>query len=231
MAEIVGRDRVIVALDRPDPAENLALVEKLRGHAKWFKVGMREYYGAGDRLLRRLDEIGASVFLDLKLHDIPETVRGAAAALAPLRPALATVHASGGSAMIRAAVEGFGDSTKVLAVTVLTSLDVADAESLGWQGGISATAERWARIAIEAGAAGLVCSGHEAKALRARHRDALLVTPGVRPAGAAVGDQSRVMTPGAAIAAGSSYLVVGRPIHGASDPVAAFEAIAAEKVG
>jgi orotidine-5'-phosphate decarboxylase len=231
MAETVGAERVIVALDRPDPADNLELVELLKGHATWFKVGMREYYGAGDRLLGRLRELGANVFLDLKLHDIPETVKGASQALAYLRPALATVHASGGAAMIRAAVEGFGPQTQVLAVTVLTSLAADDAAALGWQGDIPATATRWARIALEAGAAGVVCSGHEVAALRALHPGALLVTPGVRPAGAATGDQARVVTPAAAITSGASYIVVGRPIHGAPDPLAAFRAIAAEKVG
>ncbi len=160
------------------------------------------------------------------------TVEHAARSLRGLRPALATVHSAGGAAMVRAAIEGFGDETGVLGVTVLTSLDADDLARLGTSASPQALALRLGVAAMEDGARGLVCSGAEVSAMRAalgaRFAGAVLVTPGIRPAGAAVGDQKRVMTPARAVAAGSSLLVVGRPIHGAPDPAAAFEAVCAE---
>jgi len=228
---IPGADRVIVALDRPTTDENLALIDALDGHARWFKVGMRQFYAGGEPVLERIEQAGAQLFLDLKLHDIPKTVEGAARSLARFSPALTTVHASGGAAMIRAAVEAFGSlgaTTRVLAVTVLTSLDADDLAALGVAGTARDVARRWAAAAVDAGAHGLVCSGHEAAALRAAVPGALLVTPGIRLAGDAVGDQKRVMTPRRALEAGATHLVVGRPIHAADDPAAAFARVCAD---
>lgn len=225
----MSADAVIVALDRATPEANLELVRALAGRARWFKVGMRLFYAGGDAVIAAIRETGAQLFLDLKLHDIPATVAGAMQSLAPIAPELLTIHASGGEAMVRAAREAAPASTKLLAVTVLTSLADDDAASLGWKDGTAATVSRWARLAVDAGAHGLVCSGHEAGALRVElGPEPLLVTPGIRPAGAAVGDQQRVMTPSRALDAGASLLVIGRPIHAAQDPVAAFDAIVEE---
>ncbi len=232
MAEKVGADRVCVALDRDTLEGNAALIEALAGRARWFKLGMGAYYAGGAWLAERVADAGAKLFLDLKLHDIPATVEHAARSLRGLRPALATVHSAGGAAMVRAAIEGFGDETGVLGVTVLTSLDADDLARRGTSASPQALALRLGVAAMEDGARGLVCSGAEVSAMRAalgaRFAGAVLVTPGIRPAGAAVGDQKRVMTPARAVAAGSSLLVVGRPIHGAPDPAAAFEAVCAE---
>ena len=223
-----ARHRIIVALDRPSEAENVALVRALSGRATWFKVGMRQYYAGAERTLAAIAESGAKLFLDLKLHDIPATVAGAAESLRAHQPDLVTVHAAGGSAMIRAAVDGFADDTAVVAVTVLTSLSPEDASAVGWQASIGEVASQLAGLAIAAGASGVVCSAHEASSLRAAHAGAILVTPGVRLPGAGTDDQKRVMTPSAALRAGSSLLVVGRPIHQAADPVAAFDAVVAD---
>lgn len=232
---VVGAERVCVALDRASADENIAVVRALAGRAAWFKVGLRQYYAEGAaEVLAAIRDAGAKLFLDLKLHDIPKTVGDAAGSLRPVAPDLLTVHASGGSDMVRAAVDALAPvGAGILAVTVLTSLDGADLSGM-W--GISdpdvpAIVERLGRTAVHGGAAGLVCSALEAAPLRAALGEGpLLVTPGIRPAGAAVGDQKRVMTPARAIDAGASLLVVGRPIHGATDPAAAFDAIVAEQV-
>lgn len=219
---------ICVALDRASTEENLALIATLGQRVGWYKVGMRQFYAGGDTVIAAVRAAGARLFLDLKLHDIPATVGGAMASLAPYAPELMTVHASGGREMIAAAVAAAGSQTRILAVTVLTSLSEADASALGWQGSPADVVARWARLATDAGAHGLVCSGHEAARLRAGlGTTPWLVTPGIRPPGGEAGDQKRVMTPQAALAAGANLLVVGRPIHGASDPVAAFEALAA----
>lgn len=227
----LGADRVIVALDAGSTDANLALVRRLAGRARWFKVGMAEYYTAGGRLFEEIAEAGGQTFLDLKLHDIPRTVYEAARALALWRPALATVHASGGSEMVAQAVEGFsaaGSETIVLGVTVLTSLDDTALGKIGYARGARESAQRLGDVAMSGGARGLVCSAHEVAALRQRHPEAVLVTPGIRSAGEATQDQRRVATPGDAIAAGASLLVVGRPIWAATDPEAAFDRIALE---
>jgi len=171
---------------------------------------------------------GIDVFLDLKLHDIPATVRGAALAVAPLAPAYLTVHASGGPDMVAAAVDALPD-TRITAVTVLTSLDEVALAAIGMAGPARAAAVRLARLAVEAGARAIVCSPHEVAAIRAAvPADITLITPGVRPVGAALDDQRRVATPAQAIADGADLLVIGRPITAAADPRAAAEAIAAE---
>ena len=221
-------ERICVALDQPSAEENLALVRTLEGRATWFKVGMRLFYEAGGDVVRAVQETGARVFLDLKLHDIPATVAGAMRSLAPLAPSLVTVHAAGGAAMIAAAAEASPEQTRVVAVTVLTSLAPPDLVQIGWPGAPADTAARLAAVAMRAGADGMVCSPREVATLRARFPDAALVVPGIRPAGAALGDQRRVATPSEALDAGASLLVIGRPIRAAADPRAAFDAIAAE---
>ncbi len=221
-------DRIIVALDRPSLEENLELVRLLEGRSAWYKVGMRQFYAGAEPLFAAIQAQGASLFLDLKLHDIPATVEGAAASLARLKPALATVHAGGGREMIAAAARGFRDAgssdTRILAVTVLTSLDRSDLAELKMvpPGELVALL---GRVAMGAGADGLVSSPHEVSALREAFPEALLVTPGVRLVSGPTHDQKRVATPAAALAAGADYLVVGRAIHHSEDPVAAFDRI------
>jgi orotidine-5'-phosphate decarboxylase len=227
-------DRIIVALDAASEAENAAAVARLRGHARWFKVGMRAFYRDAESSVSAVRGAGGRLFLDLKLHDIPATVAGAVSSLAPLSPELLTLHASGGPRMIEAAretVDRLGLPTRLLAVTVLTSLSDMELEALGWTGGASAWAARWGRMAVDSGAHGLVCSAWEASGLRVLlGPDVLLVTPGIRPAGGDAQDQSRVQTPRAAVAAGADLLVVGRPLLQAADPVAAWRSLVADLV-
>ncbi|MDF1564051.1 MAG: orotidine-5'-phosphate decarboxylase [Deltaproteobacteria bacterium] len=225
---------VALDFDRGEPA--VALAGKLAGKVGGVKVGLELYLSEGQQIVRELGAAGHRIFLDLKLHDIPNTVAGAARVAGSLGVWLLTVHASGGEAMVRAAVEAAAEGAaavgeeppRIMAVTVLTSLSDDDLGALGVEGGATETALRWARLARGAGAAGVICSPREAAAMReALGADALIVTPGVRPPGSAVGDQARVATPAEAVAAGADHLVVGRPIRAAEDPVAAAEAIAA----
>ena len=211
----VTRDHIAVALDLTDPAEALRLAERLRGHGlTWFKVGLGLWIRGGRPVVEGLQKLGARVFLDLKLHDIPHQVRLATAAVAELGVDLLTIHAAGGSAMCAAAAEVRGD-TRLLAITVLTSLP-----------GSPATVIERATLAREAGIDGVVCSPLEVGALRERFAPPfMLVTPGIRPTGAALGDQKRVATPEQAVASGSDLLVIGRPITQAADPAAAIAAI------
>lgn len=225
-----ARERIIVALDRSTVDENLGLITSLRGRCAWFKVGLRSHYEAGDRVIDAVRAAGGRLFLDLKLHDIPATVNGAVRALARHAPDLLTVHASGGAAMVRAAVEAAREvtpSTRVIAVTVLTSFSAESLEALGL-GDVGGTATRWGAEAMRGGADGLVCSGEEVASLRSAHPDATLVVPGIRRAGESRGDQSRVLGPVEAVARGATFLVVGRPIHASEDPAAAWDAYAAE---
>lgn len=227
---MLPEERVIVALDRASAAENIALVHSLKGSARWFKVGMRQFYAGADAVFDAIRAADAKLFLDLKLHDIPETVAGAAASLAPIAPELLTIHASGGPAMVRAAVETLAErspQTKVLSVTILTSMGPEDIEVFG-ASEVAPLVRGLATRAVGAGSHGVVASAQEAAMLRPLLGDALIVTPGIRPAGSAVGDQKRVMGPRAAIADGADLLVIGRPIHGAADPRAAFDAILEE---
>ncbi len=222
-------NRLIAALDVPDGAAADALVARLGGVPSWIKIGLELFCAEGPALVRAHVGAGGSVMLDLKLHDIPETVARATTRLAPLGAGLLTVHAGGGRAMLAAAVEAAGSATRVLAVTVLTSLDDADLADIGAVGPASALVLHRARLAIAAGCAGVVASPHEVAAVRAiAPAGFLVVTPGVRPAGAAAGDQKRVMTPAAARAAGADLVVVGRPLRDAPDPAAAARAIVAE---
>jgi orotidine-5'-phosphate decarboxylase len=229
------RAHVIAALDTDTADEALALARELAGVLGWVKIGSKLFTSSGPALLDALGELGLTVFLDLKYHDIPSVV-GAACERAARHPAVGmlTVHASGGRDMIRRAREGAragrpGSPPSVVAVTALTSLSGEDVAALGIEGGVEAWVERLAALAIDAGADGLVCSAREAAHLRARHPAARLVTPGIRPA-AQMGrdDQARAVTPADALAAGSSHLVIGRPIYRADDPVAAALAIGDE---
>ena len=226
----MSRSRLIVALDTADRARASSWAGSLADACGMFKLGLEYVLANGPEGVRAIG--GRPLFLDLKLHDIPNTVAGATRALAALSPAMLTVHAGGGGAMVAAARAALGEGTgrpRLLAVTVLTSLDAASLRALGAGDDPSAQVLRLAGIALDAGADGLVCSPHEIVALRARFgAGPLLVVPGIRPAGAERGDQARVTTPGAALAAGADWLVVGRPITAAPDPAAAAASIASE---
>ena len=231
-----AKDRVIVALDC-SAEEALALADKLSGKATWMKVGMTLYYAEGPSIVAALKERGFKVFVDLKFHDIPHQVEGAAASAGASGADMLTMHTVGGVAMMQAAQRGAEKAAALrgcevpatLGITVLTSMDEATLASTGVARPVADQVLAMAALAKEAGISGVVASPQEAAALReALGPDAYIVTPGVRPAGSAKGDQSRVATPAAAFAAGASHIVVGRPITQADDPVAAFEAIAAE---
>jgi orotidine-5'-phosphate decarboxylase len=219
-------DRLIVALDFPDTRAALALVDRLHGATHWFKVGLELYIAEGNSLVAELKRRGYSIFLDLKLHDIPNTVASAVRAATHLGVDMLTVHAAGGPEMIAAAVGAAESRLTLLAVTVLTSMDAAQLEATGVTGTPGAQVDRLAAMALACGVGGFVCSPNEVASLRKRlGNEPLLVIPGIRPEGADVGDQRRVATPAAAMAAGASYLVVGRPITRAEDPEAAARAI------
>jgi orotidine-5'-phosphate decarboxylase len=219
--------RLIAAIDTADARHAAGLIRAVAPHCGLVKLGL-EFFMANGAAGMRVAE-GVPVFLDLKLHDIPNTVAGAVRALAPLRPAMLTVHAAGGAAMVAAAVEAAaGTGAKILAVTVLTSLNASALSDTGVAGGTAQQVLRLGRLALAQGADGLICSAHEISLLRdAFGAKPLLVVPGIRPAGTEAGDQARVMTPEQAIAAGADYIVVGRPITQAPAPGEAAEAIAA----
>ena len=236
MTSLAVGNRLIAAIDAPGAAEADALVERLGGVPSWIKLGLELFCAEGPAIVGRYTARGLAVMLALKLHDIPETVARATARVAQLGAGLLTVHAGGGRAMLEAAVRaaaagtGAGQAgTRVLAVTVLTSLDDADLADIGATGPVAALVRRRAELAIAAGCHGVVASPHEVAAIRAIAPPGFaIVTPGVRPAGAAAGDQKRVMTPREARAAGADLVVVGRPLRDAADPAAAARAIAAE---
>jgi orotidine-5'-phosphate decarboxylase len=231
--------RLAVALDVSSRASALDLARALAGHVGVIKVGLEAFTAHGPAFVDEVGATGTPVFLDLKLHDIPNTVERAARNCARLGVRLLTVHAGGGEAMLRAARAGAEAGTAsglerplVIAVTVLTSLDDDSLAALDLPGGAMARALRWAVLARRSGCDGAVCSPRAAAALRAATApDFVLVTPGIRPAGEASGDQKRVATPVAALAAGADLLVVGRPITGAADPAAAADVIVAELCG
>ena len=226
---VLSRERLIVALDYPDAASALAFVDQLEGSVHWFKVGLELYLSAGNTIVHTLVRHGFSVFLDLKLHDIPNTVAGAVRTASRSGASLLTIHASGGAAMIEAAANAAASvdtAPKILAVTVLTSMDEQQLHAVGVPGAVAAQVELLARLAVNAGADGLVCSPEESGRLRQILGPApVLVTPGIRPAGAGNDDQKRIATPEAALRSGASYLVVGRPITQAADPQQAAENI------
>jgi orotidine-5'-phosphate decarboxylase len=222
-------NRLIVALDFPDTRAALALVDRLNGATRWLKVGLELYIAEGNSLVAELKRRGYSIFLDLKLHDIPNTVASAVRAATHLGVEMLTVHAAGGPEMITAAVRAAESRLTVLAVTVLTSMDAKQLEAIGVAGTPAAQVDRLAAMASACGVGGFVCSANEVPSLRKQlGNEPLLVIPGIRPAGADIGDQRRVATPAAAMADGASYLVVGRPITRAEDPEATARAILEE---
>lgn len=218
---------VYVALDTPDLARAAGLARAVRSHVGGIKLGLEFFSANGRAGVREMADIGLPVFLDLKFHDIPNTVGKAIQALRPLNPAILTVHAAGGRAMMEDAKAAAPVGTKVVAVTVLTSLDGSDLSDVGCDADAHAQVLRLTRLAHDAGLDGVVLSGDEVREARAAWPHGFFVVPGVRPAGGQAGDQKRVMTPRAARQAGASILVVGRPITGADDPDAAARAICA----
>lgn len=225
---------VFVALDTPDVSRALAIARAVKPHVGGLKVGLEFISALGPDAVRRIVEIGLPVFADTKFHDIPNTVAGAARAIAMLGVRMFNLHASGGEAMMRAAAEAIADvhpRPLLIAVTVLTSLDDAALASVGQRGPSAAQVERLASLAKTSGLDGVVCSAHEIAAVRkACGPDFLTVVPGIRPSGSTLGDQRRVMTPAGALAAGADVLVIGRPITAAAEPAKAAQSIAQELV-
>jgi orotidine-5'-phosphate decarboxylase len=218
---------IYVALDTPDLDRAKAIAARVRHHVGGIKLGLEFFMANGRHGVHEMAEIGLPIFLDLKLHDIPNTVGKAIQALRPLNPAILTVHAAGGRAMLEDAKAAAPTGTKVVAVTMLTSLDSNDLQSIGLAPDPHEQVVRLAELARSAGVDGIVCSGEEVKAAHAAWKDGFFVVPGVRPANGVAGDQKRVVTPRAALDAGASILVVGRPITQAEDPDLAARAIEA----
>lgn len=235
MELMLARDRLIVALDVPSAAQARQIVQTLGETVTTYKVGKQLFTAEGPQLVRDLIASGRKVFLDLKFHDIPNTVAEAVRSAAGLGVTMLNIHASGGSKMMRAAVEAAAQSaTKplVLAVTVLTSLSDADMQEIGVSGSARTQVLRLATLARNAGCGGIIASAQEASALRRELGEGFdIVVLGIRPAGADIGDQARVMTPREAIEAGATYLGVGRPIYQAADPAKAAREILAEMEG
>jgi orotidine-5'-phosphate decarboxylase len=231
----VNDARIVVALDYPGADQALAMADQLDPARCRVKVGKELFTRAGPAIVNALHERKLEVFLDLKFHDIPNTVAGACSAAADLGVWMLNVHASGGSAMLeaaRTAVDASGASPLLIAVTVLTSQDEDSLKALGIEATVDEQVARLAQLTQAAGLDGVVCSAREIAGLRAAHDDSFaLVTPGIRPASVAAGDQKRVMTPAEAVRQGASYLVIGRAITGASDPTAALACIEAEMRG
>jgi orotidine-5'-phosphate decarboxylase len=225
---IAAKDRLAVALDFPTEHEALKLVDQLDETCQWYKVGMELYYAAGNSIVQKLRDRGFNVFLDLKLHDIPNTVAGAVRSATQAGASLLTIHASGGAAMMTAAAEAASapNAPRLLAVTVLTSMDANELAGIGITASPAEQVLRLAELAKKSGINGMVCSPEEVALLRKETGpDTLLVIPGIRPAGADIGDQKRIATPAQAIAQGASLLVVGRPITRAANPAAAAQSI------
>ena len=218
---------IFVAVDTPDMDRARVLATSVRNCAGGLKLGLEFYCSNGPDGVREMAGFGLPVFLDLKLHDIPNTVAKAVESLHPLQPAILTVHAAGGRAMLEDAKAAAPENTKVVAVTVLTSLDSGDLVSTGISGGLSEQVERLAALARDSGLDGIVCSGAEVEAARRSWPKGFFVVPGVRPEGSGTADQKRVVTPRSALDSGASVLVIGRPITVAPDPEAALKAIAA----
>jgi orotidine-5'-phosphate decarboxylase len=234
--ELSAAERIMVALDVPDGEVALRLARCFEGIPCWMKIGMELYYAAGPQVVREVKAMGARVFLDLKLHDIPNTVRGAARSVTRLGVDMFNVHAAGGSAMMRAAVEGAAEAASgggvplIIAVTQLTSTDERTLhDEIGIPGPLEEAVVRYARLASAAGLNGVVASAREAAAVKAAcGGDFLAVTPGIRPAGADAQDQARVVTPRDALVLGSDYLGIARPPTAAADPRLALERIVSD---
>lgn len=218
---------IYLALDLPRLDAAIALAQKVKGHVGGLKLGLEFFCAHGHHGVHEVAKVGLPIFLDLKLHDIPNTVAGAMQSIHVLEPAIVTIHAGGGRAMMEDAKAAAGEHTKVVAVTVLTSLDDGDMASMGVGGSAYDQALRLADLAQEAGLDGIVCSGHEVGAIHKRWKKGFFVVPGLRPSDGTLGDQKRAVTPRAARDAGASVLVIGRPISRAEDPVAAARAIEA----
>jgi len=229
-------DRIYVALDTPDVNKAVALAEQLAGHVGGVKLGMEFYYANGPEGARAVSAVGMPLFLDLKFHDIPNTVAGAVRSTLALNPAILNVHAQGGPEMMRAAQGALDDANGakplLIAVTVLTSLSDEDLGETGYTLGAADLVTRLAKLTQSCGLGGVVCSPREIKAIRAAcGPDFKLIVPGIRPEWAAVGDQKRITTPAQAIRDGADYIVIGRPITGADDPLDAAKRIADELSG
>ena len=218
---------VYLALDVPQIEAGKTLVDKLKAHIGGVKLGLEFFCAHGHHGVHEIAHCGLPIFLDLKLHDIPNTVAGAMQSIHVLEPAIVTVHASGGRAMMEDAKAAAAEHTKVVAVTMLTSLDERDLKRTGVDGSPHDQVMRLADLAQEAGLDGIVCSGQEVGAVHKQWKDGFFVVPGLRPAGSSIGDQKRVVTPRQARNDGASVLVIGRPISKADDPVAAARAIEA----
>jgi orotidine-5'-phosphate decarboxylase len=223
-----ARERVIVALDVPDLKAAADFLDRLEGQPLFYKVGLELFVAEGVRAVEVVRSRGDEVFLDLKLHDIPETVARAVSSAMALGAELLTLHTAGGLVMMKRAAQAAQGRAKLLGVTVLTSLVDDDLRADGIAGSMREAVVRRARLAAQAGLAGVVCSPLEVADVRQACPSLLLVVPGVRPAGAETGDQKRVAAPGSAIAAGADYLVVGRPIRDATSPAVVFSAVVAE---
>ena len=224
-----GKAEIIVALDEPSLSDARRLMERLAGRAKFYKVGLQLFTAAGPAALETVKQHGARVFLDLKLHDIPNTVASAVRSARDLGVDLCTIHLGGGPEMCAAAVAEAGERMKILGVTVLTSSNQATLEACGVHGSVGEQVVRLAKMGYSAGVRGFVASALELPLLRAElGNEPLLVIPGVRPAGSEVGDQKRTATPAEVVRGGATHLVIGRPISRADDPAVAFDLIASE---
>ena len=212
---------VYLALDVPQLDDAVALAKRVKGHVGGVKLGLEFFNAHGAHGVHMVAQLGLPIFLDLKLHDIPNTVAGAMQAIHVLEPAIVTVHASGGIAMMEDAKAAAGENTKVVGVTMLTSLDERDLEAMGVTGTPSDHVMRLTENARSAGLDGVVCSGHEIAGVHREWRDGFFVVPGLRPEGSQAGDQKRVVTPRQARDDGASVLVIGRPISRADDPARA----------
>ncbi|MGD0893158.1 MAG: orotidine-5'-phosphate decarboxylase [Terracidiphilus sp.] len=227
-----ARGRLIVALDVPNAASAAKLVKRLDSACIWFKVGLELFTAAGPSVIEPILKSGHQVFLDLKFHDIPNTVAGAVRSAAGLGVHMLNVHAGGGPAMLaaaRSALDGLANPPELLAVTMLTSMDQPQVSAVGFERSPAEQVELLARMSMAVGIRGFVCSAEEVATLRAlAGPEGVLVVPGIRPAGAAIGDQSRIATPAVALRSGATFLVVGRPITQARNPAEAAEAILKE---
>jgi len=216
---------VYLALDVPDLDDAVGLVKNVRDHIGGVKLGLEFFCAHGHHGVHEISHLGLPIFLDLKLHDIPNTVAAAMQAIHVLEPAIVTIHASGGRAMMEDAKAAAGINTKVVAVTLLTSLDDQDMTQIGYSNKASDQVLRLAELAEKSQLDGIVCSGQEVQAVRQRWKQGYFVVPGLRPAGSTMGDQKRAVTPAEARDNGASVLVIGRPISRADDPLAAAKAI------
>jgi orotidine-5'-phosphate decarboxylase len=225
----VKSDQIILALDVDSADEALGWAKRFRGKVGTFKVGLQLFIRAGEEVLTGLQRLEVPIFLDLKFHDIPKTVGQAVRAVALWKPLFLTVHASGGKEMMEAAVSFASKETRVLGVTLLTSLSEKAARASGWEAGVEATVEQLSNLARQSGLSGVVCSPHEAKKTRSSWGPkAEIVTPGVRLPGAQADDQARSKSPFEAITDGASRIVIGRPILNSSDPETVLESILSE---